>query len=318
MLVNEKLGRSDHHSVMAELRIPVPRIAAAERKIYLYSKGDYESFSEAVKATDWDKEFHRKNVEDSWTAMKEKYNMWVEKFVPTKTVKSGQRHKLPWASYKSVKRAKHAKRAAKVKAKKSDLNVHNLQFDQAKKDVENALYKAKLDYESSLVNKIKTEPKMFYNYARHFTRSSSTVEVLEKDGVKVTEDCEKAEILNDFFASVLKVEPEEDIINFPLHNSATSANIYDIVITPDTVREKLLKLHLNKACGPDGLHVNVMRNVPDFDIPFCLIFTKSLQTGVVPQDWRDANITPLFKKGSRLSPNNYRPVSLIQSSGEDS
>ena len=31
---------------------------------------------------------------------------------------------------------------------------------------------------------------------------------------------------------------------------------------------------------------------------------------MVPQDWRDANITPLFKKGSRLSPNNYRPVSL--------
>ena len=99
--------------------------------------------------------------------MKEKYNMWVEKFVPTKTVKSGQRHKLPWTSYKSVKRAKHAKRAAKVKAKKSDPNVHNLQFDQAKKNAENALYKAKLDYESSLVNKIKTEPKMFYNYARH-------------------------------------------------------------------------------------------------------------------------------------------------------
>ena len=102
--------------------------------------------------------------------------------------------------------------------------------------------------------------------------------------------------MNEFFASVLKVEPGDDITNFPLHNSATSANIYDIVITPETVREKIQKLHLNKACGPDGLHVNVMRNVPDLDIPFCLIFTKSLQTGVVPQDWRDATLHHCLRK----------------------
>ena len=35
-----------------------------------------------------------------------------------------------------------------------------------------------------------------------------------------------------------------------------------------------------------------------------------MATGVVPQDWRDANVTPLFKKGSRNKVNNYRPVSL--------
>ena len=89
-----------------------------------------------------------------------------------------------------------------------------------------------------------------------------------------------------------------------------SANLYDFNITPELVREKLSKLHINKACGPDGFHVNVLKNVPDFDIPLCLLFEQSLLTGFIPQDWKDANITPLFKKGSRLNPNNYRPVSL--------
>ena len=37
---------------------------------------------------------------------------------------------------------------------------------------------------------------------------------------------------------------------------------------------------------------------------------KSLNTGVVPRDWRTANVAPIFKKGSRSSPGNYRPVSL--------
>src|SRR6218665_3674293 len=41
------------------------------------------------------------------------------------------------------------------------------------------------------------------------------------------------------------------------------------------------------------------------------IFNKSMQTGDVPQEWRDALIVPLFKKGNRSDPRNYRPVSLI-------
>ena len=47
-----------------------------------------------------------------------------------------------------------------------------------------------------------------------------------------------------------------------------------------------------------------------FDSPLCLLFNQSLQTGCVPQDWRDSNITPLHKKGSRADKCNYRPVSL--------
>ena len=37
---------------------------------------------------------------------------------------------------------------------------------------------------------------------------------------------------------------------------------------------------------------------------------KSLNTGEVPRDWRSANVMPIFKKGSRSVPGNYRPVSL--------
>jgi hypothetical protein len=40
------------------------------------------------------------------------------------------------------------------------------------------------------------------------------------------------------------------------------------------------------------------------------IFNKSLDSGVVPEDWREANVTPIFKKGKRTAPENYRQVSL--------
>ena len=41
-----------------------------------------------------------------------------------------------------------------------------------------------------------------------------------------------------------------------------------------------------------------------------LLFRKGLDTGMVPEDWKCVNITPIFKKGHRGKQENYRPVSL--------
>jgi hypothetical protein len=56
------------------------------------------------------------------------------------------------------------------------------------------------------------------------------------------------------------------------------------------------------------------RNVPN--LQFCIapilqiILQQSLDTGDLPKDWRDANISSIFKKGDKHLPENYRPVSL--------
>ncbi|WP_187791321.1 reverse transcriptase domain-containing protein, partial [Salmonella sp. S090_02723] len=51
-------------------------------------------------------------------------------------------------------------------------------------------------------------------------------------------------------------------------------------------------------------------------VPLFIIFRESLMTGIVPRDWRRANVVPIFKKGSRSSPGNYRPVSLTSIVGK--
>ena len=51
-------------------------------------------------------------------------------------------------------------------------------------------------------------------------------------------------------------------------------------------------------------------------LPLSIVFSKSMKEGAVPEDWRTTNVTPIFKKGSRTNPSNYRPVSLTFTPGK--
>ena len=54
----------------------------------------------------------------------------------------------------------------------------------------------------------------------------------------------------------------------------------------------------------------MLQQCPEFDIQLSILFNKSLETGTIPQNLRDANVTPIFKNGSKTQCNNSRPISL--------
>ena len=87
--------------------------------------------------------------------------------------------------------------------------------------------------------------------------------------------------------------------------------LLDIVIKKDMVQQKLEESNSNKSQGPDEIHPRLLKELSSVIAePFAKLFQNSLVPGLVPNDWREANITALFKKGSKSASQNYRPVCL--------
>ena len=82
-------------------------------------------------------------------------------------------------------------------------------------------------------------------------------------------------------------------------------------MTPEQVEAKLGKLRPGSAPGLDKIYPRVLHAMKqELSTPLSIIFNKSLEEGVVPLEWKNTNVTPIFKKGSKTEPGNYRPVSL--------
>nr|XP_012564862.2 uncharacterized protein LOC101235203 [Hydra vulgaris] len=83
------------------------------------------------------------------------------------------------------------------------------------------------------------------------------------------------------------------------------------IFTIDIVQKCLNSLDERKSTGYNGLHPRALiKCSTTFAKPLSLIYKRPFATGVVPDLWKKLNVTPIFKKGSRLKASNYRPVSL--------
>ena len=151
----------------------------------------------------------------------------------------------------------------------------------------------------------------FWNYARSRIRTRSGVENLRTEDGTLTACDEKAVVLSQFFSSVCT--PEDQHKDTDTEMVYDGPMIEDVDITVRLAKKKLSELRLSSAAGPGGIHprVLVLQEAADsLSHQLSRLFSEYLDTSILPQDWRVANIVPIFEKGNKDDPGNHRPVCL--------
>ena len=156
---------------------------------------------------------------------------------------------------------------------------------------------------------LKDKPKMFWSYIKSRRQESTGVAPLKnKDGFIHSDSSSKVEILNDQFVSAYT---REDKTNMPSKGPSPHPTMEKINVQSKGVHKLLSDLKTHKATGPDSIPAYVLKSAADQLAPILTrLYQYSLDFGEIPPDWKNAFVVPIFKKGEKHVPSNYRPVSL--------
>lgn len=309
--IGEPLACSDHNILRFDIKINGEKRCRAKRVIYDYFKADYSHIRHQVRERNRARqEIESDDVETAWEEFKSVLTSIRDKDIKQRVAKNGN---CCWMTRKVIQM-----RRAKVKAwrKYRDSNGNAQMYNDYKAKLttaNKAVREAKKDFERKLAQDIKKNSKSFFKYVNGKRNVGNPVGPIRDEGGDLeTEDGRCANILNNYFG---KVFTREDCISIPepvkyfKENIEEELKVFDITV--DEVEKKLADLNVNKSPGSDGLHPKLLFELrKEIAMPLTSIYNKSIKQGIVPGDWKYAEVTPIFKKGNKNEVSNYRPVSL--------
>jgi hypothetical protein len=304
--VNAPLGNSDHSSVDFYILWQSMPVDSNYHPTPNYWKGNYDKIRSEIRKVNWDDSLSSLSVDSAWTFFKDIMLKLVDEHIP-KRYKASITSNPKWANNNVTAAAKRKKYAwKKYKLNKTEENSRT--YKRTESNLKHIIKYTKAAFERQLATNIKSNSKPFFAYVNNKTIKSK-VGPLQKDGRLITEELEMANELNSFFSSVFTLENTDDVPETSTIGTCVIAE--SISVTDENILKELSTLKENKAPGVDNMHPKLLRECAnEIARPLCIIFNKSLNESKVPLDWKRANVTPIFKKGSKKDPGNYRPVSL--------
>ena len=286
---------------------------------YNWKWADWNGFAEYCTNVDWSENLpNYASANELWLSFSSTLCHGRDLFVPC--IKNKNNSRVIKKTKKGVVKAgkvKHPKNIAKLMRRKKSLwkaakksSLGSIKKRKLYKNCTKLLKRTKtsntLQHEKNVIMKNSTG--LIYRHINsRLNHKSGIAPLIDVSGKLVTDNNKKSELLNNHFVNVGTID--DGIL--PALDMVQHEGLDSIYFSENRVKEIISRLKTNSAAGPDGLAPIIFKKLKHIlAVHLALLFTKIVTTGSLPDEWKKAFVTPVFKKGKTSDPNNYRPISL--------
>ena len=303
------LGKSDHVIITFCLTCYADPAHSETPKLAI-NRADFEKMAELFRQLSWEP-LREKDAENSLSYFSGHMHNISRECIPAQRPKRKRKSLYLTREairLKNLKQRLWKKHVSTYPGKIKAVDEYN--YKKARNNLRKLTRRLQSHYEKDIAKRSKKAPKVFWSYANSKLKTKPRLDDLQRsDGSLADSDKEKANILSDFFTSVFT---REDLTHIPdISPPYNGVPLESVQAPPVIVANKLKQLRPDSSPGPDEIHPKVLKELAEsLSVPLSIIFQKSLDEACVPTPWKEAEVVPIFKKGKRQDPTNYRPISL--------
>ena len=329
-------GFSDFHKMTAT----VMKLYFKKQQPKIINYRDYRFFSNNAFRDELLIELDKNNKDNTnFDRYKEILIKILDKHAPVKQ-KYIRANQVPYMN-KNLQKAVMKRTNLRNKYLKNKTESNKIAYNQQRNFCVKLFRKEKKTFYNNLDPKKVTDNKLFWKTVKPFLSdkgsSKEKITLSENDQI-ITEEKQIAEIFNEFFTNAVKnldiplpvgtsltYEKQDNPVSkaikrYENHPSIASTKKRNIPqdsfslnsVSLNEIQKQINSLNPNKASQKTDIPTRIIKNNSDIlsqfmydNINFCL------RTAHFPQSLKNAHVTPVFKRESRLDKKNYRPVSIL-------